>query len=77
MRSRPPKNKIQTSIHSYTQTYFKFSPKIPNSERFCKNFVNKGIQSIYFHINKKRVFIWYMLNLYYKSMHFILIRKGF
>ena len=45
MRSRPLKNKIQTTIHSYTQTYFKFISKIP----LCKNFVNKNIQ---IHTNK-------------------------
>jgi len=78
MRSLPPlglpqTNKLNTD---YTQTYFKFSLKIPNSERFCKNSVNKGIQSIYFHINTKCVFIWYMMNLNYKSIYFIIIREG-
>jgi len=72
MMSRPPKNKTQTSIQSYTHSYFKFISKIP----LCKNFV---IKSIYFPINicnKLCVFIWYMMNLYYKGIHFILIREG-
>ena len=79
MRSLPPlglpqTNKLNTD---YTQTYFKFSLKIPNSERFCQNFVNKGIQSIYFHINTKCVFMWYMMNLNYKSIYFIHIKGVF
>jgi len=74
MRSLPPSG-LPNFNTDYTQTYFKFFLKIPNSERFCKNFVNKGIQSIYFHIKTKCIFIWYMLNLNYKSIYFILIQK--
>ena len=79
MRSLPPFGSPQTNNLNtdYTHTYFKFISKIPNSERFCKNFVNKGIQSIYFHIKTKCVFIWYMLNLNYKGIHFILVKGVF
>ena len=79
MRSLPPTygtTSTQTTIHSYIQSYINVFLKIPNSERFCKNSVNKGIQSIYFHINTKCVFIWYMMNLNYKSIYFIIIREG-
>jgi len=68
----------KTHTHIYaikinTQTYFKFSLKIP----LVKNFVIKSIHLYTKKCNKLCVFIWYMMNLNYKSIYFIHIKGVF